>query len=700
VILEEEKMKIWQCDKRVLMTTKLKTYKLFNVTLLTKEYSPNKIKYKIFGIKFTKKRTCISKPLNLNELFETKSFPNVITSITDIIIPIYNGYEYLPGLFQGIKENTDAKYRLIVIDDCSVDKRVRAFLKQKKREYGADMILLFNEENAGFVKTVNKGLALSENNVVLLNTDVILPKNWLSRLISPLLQDKRIASVTPFSNAATIFSLPEICKDNVFSEDLEQVNKALSKINIQHNRFRFPTGVGFCMALSKRAIQKTGFLDEVFEKGYGEENDWCQRAIKQGFYHTIAANLFVWHKHGGSFDNKEKQKLIQKHLQILQKRYPCYNTAVQYALKDEKYALLHFIAEVLYFNAVSVSTELWLDHSWGRGTETYTLNNFENLKEQKLCLRLQSFNYSSLQLTYYYKNYSNSFIFNNLTECFSVVKWFNLEKVVVNNLASYQDPAAVLEEVGKLKKSLGVFVSFRAHDYQCICPNICMLNKHNKYCACAHLSECEHCLASATSPVQIKFGSIKKYHNAYQEFFANTADEVIVFSLSSQEIYERLYPETKGKIVIILHKIKPLRLINTQPHKTINIAVLGAINESKGADIVKEIDSKIKDYDKMAMIVIGNTNFGKLKNIKIHGQYNRDNLPEIMENYNIDMVFIPSVWPETFSYTTSEAMSMGLPVACFNLGAPAERVKTYPKGVVISDISADAALNEIQNFFN
>ena len=69
-----------------------------------------------------------------------------------------------------------------------------------------------------------------------------------------------------------------------------------------------------------------------------------------------------------------------------------------------------------------------------------------------------------------------------------------------------------------------------------------------------------------------------------------------------------------------------------------------------------------------------------------------------MEKNNVDIVFIPSIWPETFSYTTSEAMMMGLPVACFDMGAPAERVKKYEKGLIIEKIDGQYALDSIINF--
>ena len=80
------------------------------------------------------------------------------------------------------------------------------------------------------------------------------------------------------------------------------------------------------------------------------------------------------------------------------------------------------------------------------------------------------------------------------------------------------------------------------------------------------------------------------------------------------------------------------------------------------------------------------------------GQYDVKDLPSIMQKNLIDIVLIPSIGPETFSYTTEEAMSMDIPVACYNIGAPAERVKNYKNGLIISQIDAQTTLNEIINF--
>ena len=45
------------------------------------------------------------------------------------------------------------------------------------------------------------------------------------------------------------------------------------------------------------------------------------------------------------------------------------------------------------------------------------------------------------------------------------------------------------------------------------------------------------------------------------------------------------------------------------------------------------------------------------------GRYTREEIPKLSLEQDIDMFLIPSVWPETFSYTTSEVISMGYPLA-------------------------------------
>ena len=193
----------------------------------------------------------------------------------DLIIPIYNGYDYLKKLLVDIRK-TKVKSHIILVDDKSPDEKILPLLKEYSSKYD-NVELVCNEENLGFVKTVNKGLSLSNNHVVLVNTDVELPDEWLERLMYPIVKYGNVASTTPFANSATIFSFPNFAENNPIYKGL-----SVDEIDAYFKAFKprytvVPTGMGFLMGMNRNVINEIGFLDEEsFGKGFGEENDWCQ----------------------------------------------------------------------------------------------------------------------------------------------------------------------------------------------------------------------------------------------------------------------------------------------------------------------------------------------------------------------------------------------------------------------------------------
>lgn len=106
-----------------------------------------------------------------------------------------------------------------------------------------------------------------------------------------------------------------------------------------------------------------------------------------------------------------------------------------------------------------------------------------------------------------------------------------------------------------------------------------------------------------------------------------------------------------------------------------------------------------RDQLDMNVVVIGEmSEHLKSEHFHLTGRYVREELPNIIKNEKIDIFIIPSIVPETFSYTTQEIMMMEMPLMVFNLGAPAERVKNYSKGYVINDISADAVFETLKKY--
>ena len=121
--------------------------------------------------------------------------------------------------------------------------------------------LIENKKNLGFVATVNIGLGLhKDRDVVLLNSDTEVYDHWLDRMQDAAQKDNNIATVTPFSNNATICSFPEFNQDNPLTQAIspEQLNQWFAELNHQKS-VDLPTAVGFCMLIKREVLESIGY---------------------------------------------------------------------------------------------------------------------------------------------------------------------------------------------------------------------------------------------------------------------------------------------------------------------------------------------------------------------------------------------------------------------------------------------------------
>ena len=259
-----------------------------------------------------------------DEEWKARVFPEII----DIIIPIYNGLGHLKRLIPSIIANTSQPHRFIFIDDCSPDPEALKYIESAMAGR-KDALILRNERNVGFTGSVLKAAMHVKSSVfVLLNSDTVVPENWLERLVAPFAKDKMIGSTTPFSNSAVYFSYPNFGGDHKIKDEKEYLSPDMLFRRVKDkgsDSNEFITGTGFCMGIRKRCWDKFGGFDvAAFGKGYGEECDWCMRIMTAGYKNVIVPNLFVYHNHGGSFDRKEKENLGKAHTKILKERWGGY----------------------------------------------------------------------------------------------------------------------------------------------------------------------------------------------------------------------------------------------------------------------------------------------------------------------------------------------------------------------------------------
>ncbi len=629
----------------------------------------------------------------------------------DIIIPVYNGYEYLAPLFKALKNNTTTPFRLIVINDCSPDERVKPFLLERLGEYPTSLFI-DHTQNQGFLKSVNEAVTHIRGHFVILNTDTEVPKQWLERLIHPIVTMQNIASTTPFTNSGEIASFPNFIADNPIFEEMEAdaLDSVFREINPQNFYQEMPTGVGFCMGVNYDLVKKIGFFsEENFGKGYGEENDWCQRAIKSGYKNLLVPNLFVYHKHGGSFSKEEKQRLLEKNLLRLSELHPNYPQDVHNYIQKDPHRVLRNLLILLASSKNKSEITLLIDHALGGGANIYAdeLSNSYQAEGKKVLRLCDDYYAGGYKLYFDSQEYHFAFGLVSLASLRHLFEKIQLKAIFINNLVSFKESYAFLQWIKELTLTNEASLTIPIHDYYPICPSYTLLDSLGEFCDIPQdLERCQACLQKSKLEWKTYFSDradIVRWRAVWGELLELSTD-ILTFSQSSKDLLLQAYPRLdQQKIVLTPHKIEPLPVVVPASHpekKGTTIGILGALNYAKGSEVLKQLIRTVEQRGlDINVVLIGEISDPiKSARFKVTGRYKRDELPELITKNEIDIFLIPSIWPETFSYTTQEIMMMQMPLMVFDLGAPAERVREYAKGYVLQKDYIENILITLENF--
>ena len=632
----------------------------------------------------------------------------------DIIVPIYNAYEFTEECIKSIIKNTDLNtHTLVLINDKSPDEKILPMLlKYKDENKDKQIVVLDNEENMGFVKTVNKGMQYSENDVILLNSDTEVTEKWIEKIQECAYSNKYIATVTPLTNNGTIASVPNFGVDNELPSNmsLEEYAKIIEKSS--KNRYpELTTGNGFCMYIKRNVITELGlFDDETFGKGYGEENDFCYRALDHGYTNVLCDNTFIYHKGTQSFKKENltasRAALIEEHMNLLRKKHPIYVQKTDNFLANNP---LRDIQENIRLNTLLNNKKkiLYLINEWEEDMNmtggaslhvkdiiTSNLNNDiasfvlapdkNDLSRFKLYLYAENYekeiaNYKT-DINFYgqitYTNNSYKEMLENLFDS------FKFDILHVHHFL-FQTFDAI-----DVAKDRNIYSIITLHDLYMKCPSINMVYR-DKYCEYDENKDCSKCL-------KVRYGINSNVLSNWQracEKVLERFDKVIVPSENTKKIFNDIYKNINIEVVehgveVIKTKIKQEKT----KKETFDIAFVGAMAIHKGSNILKDLIKKNNDKN-IRIHLFGKSDDKELKNSKVtyinHGKYTRGELPQLLIDNNIDLVCIFATWPETYSYTLTECYMAKVPVLTFDIGAVGDRIKQDDLGWTI-EFNADA----------
>lgn len=609
-----------------------------------------------------------------------------------IVLPIFNALDLLPEVLHRIAHYTDVPWRLILINDASSDPAVSPFLRRWVQDHKAlhpgRIILIENAENLGFIRAVNIGLTRAMafgDHVVLLNSDAFVPQAWASRLIRPFLHHAQVATVTPMSNNAEIFSAPVICQPTtLLPGDGDAIDAIAAKIHPDAGLADAPTGVGFCMAMSIDFLRRIPQLDTTFGRGYGEEVDWCQKARALGGRHLGVANLFVEHRGATSFGSAEKQRLIARNNAVISQRYPGYDADVQRFITDDPLIASRLALAIAWAaRQATKPVSLFLGHNLGGGADDYLSQRMaEDLPNCALLLRVGTMFRWQLEL------HSPGGITAGGCNDFALIQRLlnpvDQLRIIYSCGVGDPDPITLPDKLLALQRGPNDRIEVLLHDYLPLSPSYTLLNADGCYVGVPDQTSLD--AAHAARGPQGDTFPLTEWRKSWGRLIEK-AHDIISFSNSSAQIFLNAYPSAQHKMRVQPHKmLVDFPDLAHQPCKLAPvIGVLGNIGVQKGAGVLQDLSHKFARVKGAKLIVLGRVdpNYPLGVAAHIHGGYLRPEIPALMARYGITDWLIPSIWPETFSYTTHEAIATGLPVWCFDLGAQADAIRKRGIGGVI-----------------
>lgn len=602
----------------------------------------------------------------------------------DVIVPVYRGLaDTRLCIDSALASQCQTPWRLIVINDASPEPEVTEWLRERARQ-DSRITLLENPENLGFVGTVNRGMALSDSNdVLLLNSDTEVANNWLDRIRKAAYSDQKVASVTPFSNNATICSYPRFCKDNELPEGYDTAR--LDALCAQTNPgavVDVPTGVGFCMYIRRDCLQQVGLFDtENFGKGYGEENDFCQRAAEAGWRNLHLLDTFVLHTGGVSFgDSKSPRERAA--METLRRLHPRYERDVMAFVQEDPAKPYRLLLDIARMRQVKLPVVLAVLHDRAGGTLRHVRELAQHLSAQAIFLVLTPAPDRCVRLELTRKEEGFQLLFrlaDQYQDLVQLLSQLGVQHIHYHHLLGH-DPVVL-----DLPSQLAVKYDFTAHDFYSFCTRISITGIDNRYAGELSPGECRCC--SPQDPAPVGGGSVAQWRHR-NRLFLTGARFVFTPSHDTTLRIQGFAPGARVRTVPHTDMEKTERVAvpmvrAVEPDAPLKIAVLGALSAIKGADVLDAAATYAARTDAPVEFHLVGYGYRHLhtqprSRLTVHGAYQEEDLPGLLDWLRPDIVWFPALWPETYSYTLSASLKAGLPVAVPDIGAFAERVAGRP----------------------
>ena len=276
-----------------------------------------------------------------------------------------------------------------------------------------------------------------------------------------------------------------------------------------------------------------------------------------------------------------------------------------------------------------------------------------------------------------------------------------IAEAIVNSPVTFDDPAGLARWLASWRSRADFRLVVMIHDFIAVCRSFVLVDESGRHCGVPDIAACERCMATNAASIMnlTPPTPIVEWRAAWSRAL-HAADEIRCFSRSSRDLLLRAHPDLpRERLTVVPHDTGhiAIRPAKSDPSGPLVIGVIGQVNPSKGAHVVAEVARLAERSPGGARVVVIGTLEPPLEapRLAVTGRYRREDLASLVERHGVNMLFFPSIWPETFSYVVAEMMALRLPIVAFDLGAPAERLADWPLARLCPRSDAASALDTL-----
>ncbi|HWM90338.1 MAG TPA: glycosyltransferase [Thermoanaerobaculia bacterium] len=593
----------------------------------------------------------------------------------DVIVPVAGAPEAFARCLESLLAHTDLERdRLVVVLDGPQPPGM------PRLPEGA--LVLENPERQGFVVSVNRGMSAGgqqDRDVILLNSDTRVTAGWVRKLQEAAYSAPEIATVTPFSNSATICSLPRFLETNALPSgwDDERFGRLVEECSLRVYP-RLPTGVGVCLYIKRKALDGIGLLDEKsFGEGYGEESELCMRALKAGYAHVLDDATFIFHEGQRSFGTRRGSRVRSAH-RAMRRLHPEYlATVARFIREDPVRPLRERVVSALIPGRTIRPPErvLHLVHGWppwnSAGTELYAaglVRRQARHREVAVYARIADPERSKgdaielldggARVRLIVNNFRqrdplsrNALRDRGLEADFSRL----LDEVRPRLLHVHHLAGHVASLVG-IAARRGIPILFQVQDWWQPCARVNLLDAWGRLCTGPGLAKCAACRPLTRLPLLNR--PLYAYRFALMKKALRSADAFVMGSRFIHQSYLRLgYLRPDDPVFVIPYGVElapRLKRERGQRGQPLRFGAIGSSLPHKGMHVATEAFAGI-DPDRAKLTVWGNPPFEEERKPAIFAE--------------MDALIVPSLGLESFGLVAREAMHHGVPVLASDRGA-------------------------------